>query len=110
MDKYTTRDGSGVVDVAASSAAYGAALSAWVLQNELPVDRISAAVNAVFDRFPGQKLPMPFLLSLAVAELGAGPAEHKSLTERVHSFVRGQADEGGTLVIGKGKGGGITRK
>lgn len=109
MDKFTVRDASGAVDVVASATAYAEALTVWVAEHETSAERVSAAVNAVFDRFPGQKLPMPALLSMAVVELGASPAEHRALTDRVHAFVRGAAGEGGTLTIGKGKGGGVSR-
>ncbi len=111
MDKFVVRDSSGAVDVSASAQAYAAALTKWVAENEVSSDRIAAAVNAVFDRFPGQRLPMPALLSLAVAELGVEPAAHKAMTDRVHAFVSGQSKgDGATIVIAKGKNGGVTRK
>lgn len=111
MDKFVVRDATGSVDVNASAAAYAVALTKWVAENEVPTDRIQAAVSAVFDRFPGQRLTMPALLSLAVVELGASPAEHKVMTDRVHAFVRASATgENATLVIAKGKGGGVSLK
>lgn len=110
MDKFTVRGSSGSVDVVASANAYAKALTEWVAQNELSSETIETAVEAVFDRFPGQRLPMPALLSLSVAELGASPDQHKTLTARVHAYVTGQsADNTGRIDIGKGKGGGVSR-
>lgn len=110
MDKFTVRNASGMVDVAASTAAYAEALTAWVAENEADTQRLTDVVNAVFDRFPGKTLPMPALLSLVVTELGATPAQYKAVTDRAHAHVRCMAGEGGTLVIAKGKGGGVSRK
>jgi hypothetical protein len=107
MDKYTVRDSSGAVDVAASANAYATALATWCAANEVDSDTIEAAVEAAFDAHPG-KLPMPALLSAAVNELGSTPAQFKTLTTRVHDYVSGQAKLG-RLEIGKGKGGGVSR-
>ena len=107
MDKFTVRNSDGSVDVAASANAYAVALAKWVSENEIASEMIEAAVEATFDRHPG-RLPMPALLSGAVNELGAAPAQFKALTERCHAYVRGQA-EVGRLEIGKGKGGGVSR-
>jgi len=110
MDKFTVRDSSGAVDVVASAAKYAEALSAWVAENEVDPQRLTDAVNAVFDRFPSQTLPMPALVSLAVTEFGATPQQHKTISNRIHAHIRGMAGEGGTLVVTKGKGGGVSRK
>lgn len=110
MDKYTVRGSDGSVDVAASALAYGNALSAWVAENEVDSETIESAIEAVFDRFPGQRLPMPSLLSYAVAELATTPDQHKTLTARCHAYVTGQcAKNTGRIDIGKGKGGGVLR-
>lgn len=110
MDKFTKRDMDGSVDVAASANAYASALTKWVAENEIASDTIETAVETVFDRFNGQRLPMPALLSLSVGELGATPEQHKPLTMRVHAYVSGQSNEGkGRLDISKGKGGGVLR-
>jgi hypothetical protein len=108
MNQFTVRGADGSVDVAASAQAYTQALTQWITTNEIPSERISNAVNVVLDRFPGQRLSMPSLLSFAVQELGATPEQHKALTERVHAFVKGQATVG-VLTIAKGKGGGVGR-
>lgn len=110
MDKFTKRGADGSVDIAASASAYGKALADWVAQNEIPSDTIETAVEAVFDRFNGQRLPMPALIGLALQELQATPDQHKSLTNRVHAYVTGQsAKNTGRLDISKGVGGGVLR-
>jgi len=110
MDKYTKTGTDGSVDEKASAIAYSAALSVWVAENEIPSDTIETAIEAVFDRFPSQRLPMPALLSAAVAELSATPEQHNALTKRCHAYVSGQsAGNTGRIDIGKGKGGGVLR-
>jgi hypothetical protein len=108
MDKFTVRDATGSVDVEASAVAYGEALAAWVADNEVSSETIEAAINAVFDRYPGIRIPMPALLSQAVTELAATPDQHAALTKRCHEYVKGQAQAGNLFVI-KGKGGGVAK-
>jgi hypothetical protein len=108
MDKYTKRGTDGSVDVAASASQYAKALTEWAAQNEIPADRITAAVNSVLDQHPGRAIPMPALLSLSVQELGMNPENFKVLSDRVHAYVKGQA-EAQLLFVTKGKGGGVSR-
>ena len=113
MDKYTMFGSDGSADVAASADAYAKALTSWKAKNEVPTETIEAAVEAVFDRFPGQRLSMPSLLHAVVSELQATPAQHNALTERVKSYVSGQCGLGearntGRLDIHKGVGGGVS--
>lgn len=110
MDKYTVRGTDGSVDVGASSLAYSDALKSWVIQNEIDSEKIESAIEAIFDRFPGQRLPMPSLLSYAVADLAESPSQHASVTARCHAYVKGQCSNNtGRIDIGKGKGGGVMR-
>ena len=108
MDKHMVRDSSGAVDVLASATAYAESLTAWCAEHEVGSDLIEAAVETVFDRHDGKLLPVPALLSFAVTELGATPEQHKTLTERVRAYVKGQTATG-RLEVGKGKGGGCSR-
>lgn len=107
MDKHTVRDSSGSVNVASSANAYAEALTKWCSSNEVASETIETAVEAVFDRHPG-RLPMPALVSAAVNELGSTPAQFKTLSDRVHGYVRGQAKLG-RLEVAKGAGGGVSR-
>lgn len=109
MDKFMKRDATGAVDVLASAEAYALALQAWVVENEVGSETIEAAVETVFDRFDGKRLPMPSLLSMAVVELGATPEQHKAMTNRVHEYVKGQTTAG-RLEVGKGPQGGVLRR
>ena len=110
MDKHTVFGTDGTADLAASTNAYAKALAEWKKANEIPVDRIEAAVEAVFDRFPSQRLAMPMLLNLAVAELGGAPTQFKTLQDAVHGYVTGQsAKNTGRIDIVKGKNGGVQR-
>lgn len=110
MDKYTKRGIDGSVDVAASASAYAKALTEWVAQNEIPSETIENAVEAAFDRFDGQRQPMPALIAFALQELKAEPSQHKTLTNRVHAYITGQsAKNTGRLDISKGVGGGVAR-
>jgi hypothetical protein len=110
MDKHTVFGSDGSADLSLSQAAYGKALAVWKAENEVPTETIEGAVEAVFDRFPGQRLPMPYVVSQAVTALEATPDQTKSLTTRVHAYVTGQsANNTGRIDIGKGKGGGVLR-
>lgn len=109
MDKFTVRGTDGSVDMAASANAYTKALSEWCTSNETASETIETAVEAVFDRFDG-RITVPALLGLALSELGATPAQHKSLENRVRAYVKGQcAGNTGRLDMVKGVGGGVQR-
>lgn len=108
MDQFTKRGTDGSVDVAASANAYAAALTKWCAENEIPADQIAGAVNTVLDRHPGQNIPMDCLRSEASQLLGSTPQTFKALSDRVHAYVRGQADAK-LLFVTKGKGGGVSR-
>lgn len=107
MDKYTQRGTDGSIDVAASANAYAKALTEWAVENEIPSEQITEAVNAVLDLHPG-RIPMPALLNFAVQQLGATPESFKVLSDRVHAYVTGQTKAGLLFVI-KGKNGGVSR-
>jgi len=108
MDKYTVRNESGAVDVEASAVAYAEALVKWVDENELSKETLDTAVHAVFDRFRGQTILMPALLSAATIELNNDPSAHKANSQRLHKHIQGLRNSG-VLKIVKGKGGGVVR-
>lgn len=97
----------GKVDVAATEAAFSAALALHISERETQNEQIAAAVSAVFDEHLGKTITMPVLQSLACARLAALPDNYKSLSERVATYAREQ--NGVTLRITKGKGGGVAR-
>ena len=108
MDKFSILGSDGSIDVAASANAYAKALSDWKAANEIASDRIETAIDAVFARFPGQRVPVPQLVSFSVSELGATPDQHKNLTARVHAYISGQTKAGKIFVV-KGSNGGASR-
>lgn len=93
MDKFTVRDSNGSVDVAASVTAYSKSLNDWVSINETPVEIIEKAVEAVFDSHTS-RLPIAFLVNLAVQEMKATPEQYQALSRRVNSYVKGQIISG----------------
>jgi len=114
MDKFSKLGADGTVDIELSTAAYAEALAAWKAENEVDTGLIESAVEAVFDRFDGQRLPMPSLVFEALTELKATPAQHKALSKRIQGYVSGQcgvkdARNTGRLDIKNGVGGGVAR-
>lgn len=97
----------GSVDVAASTAKFQAQLASYITERETETSQIGEAVNAVFDAHKGKTLTMPTLQALATQQLNAQPENFKALSERVAAYVR--ENNGGSLRITKGKGGGVSR-
>lgn len=111
----------GSIDEAGSTRAFSAALAKHVAERETEVATIAAAVNGVFDRYLGASINMPALASMALQSLNVQPENFKALELRCLEYVRenaqGDKAEDGTVanpsstfVIGKGKGGGVTRR
>lgn len=110
MDKFTVRDSAGCVDVVSSVAAYERALTSWVQVNEVPLDLIESAVEAAFDSSDRARLPIDYLTSVAVQNMGVHPDQYRAVTARVGTYIRGQASAScGRLEITKGTGGGVAR-
>jgi len=110
MDRFTRRNADGSVNIVASQSAHTEALNQWVAENEVPVDRISTALNTVLDQnASSSRIPMPALLSLVAHELGTSVQNFKSVSNRIHAFVTSQVKAGRLFVV-KGKGGGVTRE
>ena len=107
--KFFAMGPDGTVDVAASTSNFAKAVVEWKAANEIPSEEIETAVEAVFDRFPGN-IPMPALLSYVVQELSDNPSQHKTLSGRVHAYLTAQyAKATGRIEISRGKGGGVSR-
>lgn len=109
MDKFTKRGSDGSIDVPASANAYAKALTEWAAQNELPSEKIEAAVETVLDAATG-RISMPYLCNTAAAALSTDSASFGTLVKRVHAYVTGQsADNTGRIDVAKGKNGGVLR-
>lgn len=101
----------GSIDTAASTAAFGKALSLHIAERETQDKEIGEAVSALFDRYPGQKIAMPAVASMAAQSLNAQPENFKTLSDRVAEYVRANSKSDDSLfVINKGKGGGVGRR
>jgi hypothetical protein len=100
----------GAIDQEATLNKFSAALAEYSAKRETEEADISAAVNAVFDKYPGASVNLPALSNLACANLKVSASSHAAMTERVADFVRANAGEGGAFEIRKGKGGGVSRR
>jgi hypothetical protein len=103
------RFSNGSIDTDSTMAAFEGALSKHVANVELETTAIADAVMAVFDRYPGARVNMPFLISQALQGLNVQPENSKSLTDRVHAYVQENSDQGPVYatdangkVLGKG--------
>ena len=107
MDKHTKFNDDGSVNVALSTQAHTDALDAWVLENEIPSDRIEQAVDSILTQKDG-RVTTPTLCNLAAFSLGADVNNLKQVSDRVHSYVKAQTKAGKLFTV-KGIGGGVSR-
>jgi hypothetical protein len=101
----------GAIDQDASRAAFNTALSKYIAEREVEQTQIAQATSETFDQYKGASINMPALASMVAQKLNAQPANFKVLSERVLQYVRDNAQgEDSLFVIGKGKGGGCSRR
>lgn len=104
-------DKGGVVDVDASEKAFSAALTKHIAETETQQATVADAVNAQFEKFPGQPITMPNLASMVCSALNAQPSNYSVLNERALGYVRANSsdkrEDGKLFKIGKGKNGGV---
>lgn len=101
----------GSVDTEATLAKFEGALSKHIAEVELETVEIANAVSAVFDKFPGARLGMTYVINQALQGLNVQPENNKSLTDRVHAYIQENADQDPVYatdpktgkVIGKGE-------
>jgi len=116
-----TRDGR--IDQAASLVAFQDALSVHIAEVELQTEQIEKAVSALFDTYRGKSIPMPTVGSMVTQKLGGQPENFSVLQERTLDYIRANSQTTGSektndlvqhpdslFVIGKGKGGGVSRR
>lgn len=108
MDKFTVRDSNGFVDIQASVAAYSAALTEWITNNETDQQVISNAVESVLNAYPNQCVPMRALISKAVMQISDNPTQFNMLSNKVHNYIKGRV-LAGCLNVNKGRDGGVLR-
>lgn len=95
----------GGVNVSGSVEAFRTALIDYVKGAEETNRQIDSALNAVFDKHPGKRMPVPTLISLTLGELKCSASEWTEKTELVHAYLKSNP----TFSIKKGKGGGCAR-
>ena len=110
----------GHIDQTASEQAFRSALVKRMAELETEQTQIADATAELFDQYRGQSIDMPTLGSLVAQKLNAVPENHAVLSERAKAYVRansqGKVTNGveerpnSLFVIGKGKGGGCSRR
>jgi hypothetical protein len=112
LQTYCVRNSDGSIDLDGTVAKFSGDLLRFQTERELEAEAVGEAVNAVFDQYPGAKLNMPAVTSMALQRLNVQPENFKTLTEKVQGYIRdraGERDSGAPFHIGKGKGGGVCR-
>lgn len=108
----------GRIDQAASEEAFRSALVKHIAEVETETTVIEAAVDAFYDRFLGQSLPMPTVAGMVAGDLGTHE-NYLVLVQRVKSFLRANSQdpnnnkgnvETSKFVIAKGPSGGCARR
>ena len=116
-------DSDGLIDEAASTLAFQAAVADYKVQRELEESTIADAVAAQFDAYPGASQNMDALTSGVLHRLNVQPANHNTMKEKVQAYVRANADRTADkkkgieaepprtrlFSISKGVGGGVRR-
>jgi hypothetical protein len=109
---YSIRAADGSIDLEATAEKFAADLLRFQAECETEAATIGAAIHAVFDQYPGARLNMPAVTSMALQRLNVQPENFKILTEKVQGYIRDHAGDrasGALFGIGKGKGGGVCR-
>ena len=112
LNTYLVRASDGSIDHDATLAKFRGDLLKYSVERDLESETVGAAVNAVFDQFPGARLNMLAVTSYALTHLNVQPENFKSLSDRVVGYIRdhaGNRESGALFHIGKGKGGGCWR-
>lgn len=108
VDLVRSSDGS--VDTKATLASCEGAIARWCAERETESATVGAAVDALFAAHPGERLPMPYLVSEACKHLNAQPANFKALGLKVSEYVRENSKgEAPLFSIAKGAGGGCAK-
>jgi hypothetical protein len=112
LSTYCERTEDGSVDVEGTLAKFGVDLLNFVAERDTEDAVIGEAVNALFDKHPGARLVVPYVVSQTLVALNVQPQNSTALTKRVMDFLHannGERDSGQPYGIGKGKGSGVCR-
>src|ERR1700687_1368516 len=95
----------GLVDLEATLRNVAAEVAAYNTGRENDLEKVGAAVTAVFAQYPGASITKPALVSLTFNKLGnISPDLFTEMKERIESYIATQV-EAGMLNMKKGKGG-----
>ena len=83
----------GLIDEEATLASCAAQLAEHKVEAELEDETISAAVEAVFDKYPIANIAMPALVNDALRSLNVEPSNYKAMEAKVSSFIRRNSDQ-----------------
>jgi hypothetical protein len=92
----------GLVDLEATLTAVAEAIQTHNAKHEGDLDAVADAVNAVFDTYKGQFVPMTMLTSIALTHLDVPTLEARAeLTKRVKNYIDANPE---TFAVTKAKG------
>ena len=110
----------GQIDETAMADDFVAKLTALKAERCNRQDRITAAVAAIFDRFPGKRINLPHLATMTLVEMSLEPDVYGEWEPVVLDYVRnnsqgeqkgGEVERPGSLfLMQRGKEGGVSRR
>lgn len=85
-------------------------LTNLVAEQEQEQEKIDVAVNALFDKNKGKRLPLDYVISQTLISMNAQPENHKAMYRKVNTYLHDNAGEDKAFNIGRGRGsGGVGR-
>ena len=109
---YCARNADDTVDVEATVAKFRGEVLNFVAERDIEGAVIGDAINALFTKYPGARLVVPFVQSKVFVALNGQPENSTALNKRILDFIHensGDRESGALLGIGKGKGSGVCR-
>lgn len=117
---YVLRSSNGSIDHESTLGKFANDLLTFELEQEAETSTIGAAIHALFDKFKGARLNLPYLSGEVARSMNVPPDQFNAATAKIQAFVRSQSQgksEGGVeqypnsvFVIGRGAGGGVARR
>ena len=110
MDKlFVVRGVDGSVDVDASVSVFKKALADWVGKNEISAAALEKSIKTVFAKYPGKPISTATLVSMAAVEVSSDPEMYSTVSGALTNWIKAQI-KNGTLVVHRGKNGGVKFK
>jgi len=112
------RDAHGTADLEATMRKLEAEARSYVVANEVPTERIRAAVISVYEQFPKTSFDLGSLTNRVVTEMKVAAGSETKIGEAVKGFIRGESKQvdaflrgeaaaPGLFAIARGKNGGV---